>query len=189
MSAPATTIDNATIYPNPTEEEKQEIIAKLALKPYTNKNNSQVNRITIKKQNSESFEFLDNPEIYFSPKTNNFVIFGKFEDSQAQPAPKEVEDIQPPVDKSPNAIHNDLSVQADAPKASKEEILNSYKNTENVVVDASFLKENGDGITEQQINVVAKQTGCQDKYLIYKVLAEKKQDLITAIITVKELMD
>lgn len=185
----STTIDNATIYPNPTEEEKQEIITKLGLKPFTNKNDSNVNRITIKKQNSESFEYLDNPEIYFSAKTNNFVIFGKFQDSQAEPVAKEPENIKPTVDKSPNAIHQDLGAQADAPKASKEEILSHYQNKDNVVVDEAFLKEFGDGITEHQIDVVSRQTGCTDKYMIYKVLSEKKQDLITSIITVKELID
>ncbi|XBW37012.1 hypothetical protein QEN19_002592 [Hanseniaspora menglaensis] len=182
------TIDNATIYPNPTEEQKQEIITKLALKPFTNKNDSKVNRITIKKQNSESFEFLDNPEIYFSSKTNNFVIFGKFQDSQAEPVVKEAENIKPTVQKTPNAIHDDLAVQADAPKISREELLQSYENKDNVVVDEAFLKEFGNGITEQQINVVSRQTGSQDKYMIYKVLTEKKQDLISAIITVKDLI-
>ena len=183
-------LQNATVYPNPTDEQKKEIITKLQLKPFVNEGGSPVNRITIRPENSENFQFLDNPEVYYSQSNNSFVIFGKFEDSSV---PQDIsglkaEEEQKTVTMEPSDIHDDLAVQADAPKMTKEERIASYQNTDNIVVDDAYLQEYGNGLTQKQIDIVAKQSGCQDRYMIFKVLMEKKQDLINSIMTVKELM-
>lgn len=183
-------LQNATVYPNPTEEQKKEIITKLQLKPFVNEGGAAVNRITIRPENSENFQFLDNPEVYYSQSNNSFVIFGKFEDSSV---PQDIgglktEEEKKTVTKEPSEIHDDLAVQADAPKMTKEERIASYQNTDNVVVDDAYLQEYGNGLTQKQIDIVAKQSGCQDRYMIFRVLMEKKQDLISSIMTVKELM-
>lgn len=183
-------LQNATVYPNPTDEQKKEIINKLQLKPFVNEGGSPVNRITIRPENSENFQFLDNPEVYYSQSNNSFVIFGKFEDSSV---PQDIsglkaEEEKKTVTKEPSEIHDDLAVQADAPKMTKEERIASYQNTDNIVVDDAYLQEYGNGLTQKQIDIVAKQSGCQDRYMIFKVLMEKKQDLINSIMTVKELM-
>lgn len=183
-------LQNATVYPNPTDEQKKEIITKLQLKPFVNEGGAAVNRITIRPENSENFQFLDNPEVYYSQSNNSFVIFGKFEDSSV---PQDIsglkaEEEKKTVTKDPNEIHDDLAVQADAPKMTKEERIAFYQNTENVVVDDAYLQEYGNGLTQKQIDIVAKQSGCQDRYMIFRVLMEKKQDLINSIMTVKELM-
>ncbi|KAL6936915.1 hypothetical protein ACO0OL_001466 [Hanseniaspora opuntiae] len=183
-------LQNATVYPNPTDEQKKEIITKLQLKPFVNEGGSPVNRITIRPENSENFQFLDNPEVYYSQSNNSFVIFGKFEDSSV---PQDIsglkaEEEKKTVTKEPSEIHDDLAVQADAPKMTKEERIASYQNTDNIVVDDAYLQEYGNGLTQKQIDIVAKQSGCQDRYMIFKVLMEKKQDLINSIMTVKELM-
>ncbi|KAL6933873.1 hypothetical protein ACO0R3_001655 [Hanseniaspora guilliermondii] len=183
-------LQNATVYPNPTEEQKKEIISKLQLKPFVNEGGAPVNRITIRPENSENFQFLDNPEVYYSQSNNSFVIFGKFEDSSV---PQDVDGLRAKeekttVTKDPSEIHDDLAVQADAPKMTREERIASYKNTDNVVVDDAYLQEYGNGLTQKQIDIVAKQTGCQDRYMIFNVLMEKKQDLINSIMTVKDLM-
>lgn len=183
-------LQNATVYPNPTDEQKKEIITKLQLKPFVNEGGSPVNRITIRPENSENFQFLDNPEVYYSQSNNSFVIFGKFEDSSI---PQDIsglkaEEEKKTVTKEPSEIHDDLAVQADAPKMTKEERIASYQNTDNIVVDDAYLQEYGNGLTQKQIDIVAKQSGCQDRYMIFKVLMEKKQDLINSIMTVKELM-
>lgn len=183
-------LQNATVYPNPTDEQKKDIITKLQLKPFVNEGGSPVNRITIRPENSENFQFLDNPEVYYSQSNNSFVIFGKFEDSSV---PQDIsglkaEEEKKTVTKEPSEIHDDLAVQADAPKMTKEERIASYQNTDNIVVDDAYLQEYGNGLTQKQIDIVAKQSGCQDRYMIFKVLMEKKQDLINSIMTVKELM-
>lgn len=183
-------LQNATVYPNPTEEQKKEIISKLQLKPFVNEGGAPVNRITIRPENSENFQFLDNPEVYYSQSNNSFVIFGKFEDSSV---PQDVDGLRAKeekttVTKDPSEIHDDLAVQADAPKMTREERIASYANTDNVVVDDAYLQEYGNGLTQKQIDIVAKQTGCQDRYMIFNVLMEKKQDLINSIMTVKDLM-
>ncbi|SGZ40476.1 uncharacterized protein HGUI_02676 [Hanseniaspora guilliermondii] len=183
-------LQNATVYPNPTEEQKKEIISKLQLKPFVNEGGAPVNRITIRPENSENFQFLDNPEVYYSQSNNSFVIFGKFEDSSV---PQDVDGLRAKeekttVTKDPSEIHDDLAVQADAPKMTREERIASYTNTDNVVVDDAYLQEYGNGLTQKQIDIVAKQTGCQDRYMIFNVLMEKKQDLINSIMTVKDLM-
>ncbi|CAI8500413.1 unnamed protein product [Hanseniaspora opuntiae] len=183
-------LQNATVYPNPTDEQKKEIITKLQLKPFVNEGGSPVNRITIRPENSENFQFLDNPEVYYSQSNNSFVIFGKFEDSSV---PQDISGLKAQeekktVTKEPSEIHDDLAVQADAPKMTKEERIASYQNTDNIVVDDAYLQEYGNGLTQKQIDIVAKQSGCQDRYMIFKVLMEKKQDLINSIMTVKELM-
>ena len=183
-------LQNATVYPNPTEEQKRDIITKLQLKPFVNEGGAAVNRITIRPENSENFQFLDNPEVYYSQSNNSFVIFGKFEDSSVPQdinGLKKATEEKTTVSKTPNEIHDDLAVQADAPKLTKEERIESYKNTEGIVIDDAYLKEYGNGLTQKQIDIVAKQTGCQDRYMIFNVLMEKKQDLINSIMTVKEL--
>ncbi|CAI8500568.1 unnamed protein product [Hanseniaspora opuntiae] len=162
-------LQNATVYPNPTDEQKKEIITKLQLKPFVNEGGSPV---------------------YYSQSNNSFVIFGKFEDSSV---PQDIsglkaEEEKKTVTKEPSEIHDDLAVQADAPKMTKEERIASYQNTDNIVVDDAYLQEYGNGLTQKQIDIVAKQSGCQDRYMIFKVLMEKKQDLINSIMTVKELM-